>query len=167
MIATASGPRLLVAVGLAVVAAQAVGCGGARPAQDAEDPKPEITAVIREYLGDYVEGRGEEACDAYSPAFRADAELRADAQGVEGGCAEGLRTVGPAILENIPAEGREEFRQGLKTAHVSLEFADERALATVRYAFSSRPESKRIELTRVDGRWRISDLAIPAGVPWP
>lgn len=144
------------------------GCGDAQPAQDTKDPEREITAVVRAYLGDYVAGRGEEACDAYSPAFRADAELRADAQGVEGGCAEGLRTVGPAILENIPAEGRAEFVQGLEGADVSLEFADDRALATVTYAFASRPESKRIELTRgEDGGWKISELAIAAGVPWP
>lgn len=136
------------------------GCGDGSATR--ADPAAEIAAAVRGYYGDFIHGRGREACEALTPGFRAEGDAKARAQGVVGGCPEALAQVGSALAEAATAGEREQFVRDVSSAKVTAEVDGEDAVATAEFPPGLGFGRKRLALERVEGAWRISDLTAPA-----
>jgi hypothetical protein len=151
--------RMIPAVLVAALAALG-GCGG-----DENDSRPSgandrqaVQRQVASYLKAYAAGDGERACRHLTPSRRrlADAQTR---QRGTGSCERVLSIVGPKLLNAVPAGQRQRFLDMLTDpSRVSAKITGDRAVASLQGA------TQRLELRRVDGRWLIDKLGLPASL---
>ncbi len=155
---------VLIALSLAVLVA---GCGGdekAKPAaaDTAAADKRAISEHVAGYLRAYATGDGERACAALTPQLRERADRQATERGFDG-CAEVLRRVGPKLLAAAgPGERDELLERVSDPAKIVVSVKGDTATAGVEPLRPGRTTSQ-VGLSRVDGRWLITELGLPGG----